>query len=202
MIACPTCDELYDEPRLDDGERAVCERCGEVLTTCRADGYERLMAFSATSLICLAIACAFPFMSFSRAGLSSQMTLPQAVVTLWQDGMPEFSLLLAAFIIAIPALFAFATFLVALTLQRGQYWVGLKNLTRWVFSLQRWSMGEVFFVGVIVSLVKIAHMATVVMGTAFWAYAAFAVFLTLTMTSLDAHQCWERIESLSTGSRT
>ncbi len=196
MIACPTCDELYDLPQLGDGEHAECERCGEVLTRFRSDAYDRLMAFSATALICLILACSFPFMSFSRAGLSSQMTLPQSVVALWLDGMPEFAILLAAFIIAIPGLFACGVFVLAHGLKHRADNAGLGELARWVFMMQRWSMGEVFFVGVIVSLVKIAHMATVVMGPAFWAYAAFAVFLTLTMTSLDAHQCWRRIDAM------
>ena len=51
-------------------------------------------------------------------------------------------------------------------------------------------------IGVIVSLVKIAAMATVVLGIAFWAYAAFSICFTLAVVSLDRFQCWEMIESM------
>jgi paraquat-inducible protein A len=57
-------------------------------------------------------------------------------------------------------------------------------------------MVEVFIIGVIVSLVKIAAMATVVVGLAFWAYAAFTLCFTVTIGSLDRYQCWEHLEAL------
>ncbi len=57
-------------------------------------------------------------------------------------------------------------------------------------------MVEVFIIGVIVSLVKIAAMATVVLGISFWAYAGFSICFTLAIYNLDRYQCWERIEQL------
>ena len=58
-------------------------------------------------------------------------------------------------------------------------------------------MVEVFFIGVLVSLVKVGHMATVVMGLSFWAYAVFSGFFVLSLSGLDRAQCWRRIEALS-----
>jgi paraquat-inducible protein A len=49
---------------------------------------------------------------------------------------------------------------------------------------------------VIVSLVKIAAMATVVLGISFWAYAAFSILFTFAVASLDRYQCWQLIEEL------
>ena len=54
-----------------------------------------------------------------------------------------------------------------------------------------------FFIGVLVSLAKIAHMATVVLGISFWAYAAFTILFVMTITNLDRFQSWQRIEALS-----
>ena len=58
-------------------------------------------------------------------------------------------------------------------------------------------MAEVFLIGVIVSLVKIAAMATVEMGISFWAYAAFTICFTLAISNLDRVQCWSEIERLT-----
>ena len=57
-------------------------------------------------------------------------------------------------------------------------------------------MVDVFFIGVLVSLVKIAQMATIHMGISFWAYAAFSVLFILALSNLDRFQCWRRIEAL------
>jgi paraquat-inducible protein A len=59
-------------------------------------------------------------------------------------------------------------------------------------------MVEVFIIAVIVSLVKIASLATVVLGISFWAYAAFSICFTLALVTLDRYQCWEMIEALDT----
>ena len=57
-------------------------------------------------------------------------------------------------------------------------------------------MVEVFIIGVIVSLVKIAKMATVGLGVSFWAYVAFSILFTMVVSALDRYQCWEQIEAL------
>jgi paraquat-inducible protein A len=65
---------------------------------------------------------------------------------------------------------------------------------RALFLLGPWSMVEVFAIGVIVSLVKIVHLAHVSIGLAFWAYLAFGVCFTATMASLDRLTLWREIE--------
>jgi paraquat-inducible protein A len=61
--------------------------------------------------------------------------------------------------------------------------------------LSPWSMVEVFVIGVLVSLVKIAAMATVILGVSFWAYVGFAVCFTATLSNLDRLQMWREIEA-------
>jgi paraquat-inducible protein A len=57
---------------------------------------------------------------------------------------------------------------------------------------------EVFVVGTIVSLVKIAKLATVILGLSFWAYVAFAICLTAALSGLDRLQVWAAIEAAKT----
>lgn len=155
------------------------------------------MAFSISALILLTLASSFPFMQFKASGLESIMTLPQAALELWRNDMPELAILVAAFIILIPAvILILIVILVGILMTQRQYGF-LATLGRLIFTLKNWSMVEVFFLGVLVSLVKIAHMATVVLGLSFWAYAAFSVLFTLSVSNLDRFQCWNRIEAAS-----
>jgi paraquat-inducible protein A len=55
---------------------------------------------------------------------------------------------------------------------------------------------EVFSIGVIVSLVKIAAMARVELGISFWAYLVFSILFLLTFSSLDRMTVWSAIERL------
>jgi paraquat-inducible protein A len=104
--------------------------------------------------------------------------------------------MVAAFIIYIPALLLLLMVSISIPLLFGLRVPWLRFAARSVFSLQNWAMVEVFIIGVIVSLVKIAAMATVVLGISFWAYVAFSICFTLALATLDRYQCWEMIEAL------
>lgn len=188
---------MFDVSDLEDGETARCSRCGHFLTRYHADELSRVMAFAVSALILLALACSFPFMEFRASGLESLMTLPQAALELWRNGMPDLAFLVAAFIILIPAAVLILIVILVGALMMQRQYTFLPTLGRLVFTLQSWSMVEVFFIGVLVSLVKLAGMATVVLDISFWAYAAFSIVFALAVSNLDRFQCWRRIEALN-----
>ncbi len=196
LIACHGCDLLVDVGDLESGSRASCPRCGHNLTQFKKDAMSQVLAYAIAAIILLVLANSFDFLSFSSSGLESVMTLRSAPGSLWRYGMPELAFMVAAFIIYLPAflLVLLAWISSALLFQVRVPW--LRLATRTVFTVKNWAMVEVFIIGVIVSLVKIAAMATVVLGISFWAYAAFSICFTLALVTLDRYQCWEMIEAL------
>lgn len=195
-LGCPHCDLLVDISKLRAGHFAVCPRCGGGLSRKRADAYNKVVSYALSALVALAMSCAFPFLSFSQAGLESTMTLIETPGMLWDNGLPAVALLVAAFIIVIPAVVMLLMLALCLPLRNGRWRPWLVPLGRWVFHLRHWAMVEVFIIGVIVSLVKIAHMAHVALGISFWAYIGFTVLFTLAVATLDRVQVWQTIDGL------
>ena len=195
-IACQSCDLLVNVAATNHGESASCPRCGCFLTQCYDDTTRRVLAYSSAGLMFLVFASSYSFLSLSRSGVESNITLLQTPAALWSYGMPEVGALVAAFIIVIPASVLVMMAALCILINQGHYHSWLVPLAKGIFLGQQWSMVEVFIIAVIVALVKIAAMATVVIGISFWAYAAFTVCFTLAVSSLDRYQCWERIEAL------
>ena len=52
---------------------------------------------------------------------------------------------------------------------------------------------EVFMLGVLVSLVKLADMAEIVPGIALWSFALLIVVLAAATASLDAREVWRHL---------
>lgn len=200
LVACPSCDLLYDVSGMRNGEKASCSRCGDFLTRVRNDAFVRLQAYAIAGLISLAIGCSFPFLSFKSSGLESVMTLPQTAIQLYDQGRPDLSFLVSAFIIVIPTVVLVLLLVLATCVTRQKFFSWMVPLARLAFHMQNWSMVEVFFIGVLVSLVKIGHMATVVIGISFYGYGAFSLFFIFAVASLDRLQCWNEIERLAGGS--
>ena len=195
-IACHSCDLLVQIGTLQHGESASCPRCGCFLTRYREDAYHRILAFASAGLLFLLLANSYSFLSFSSTGLESVITLRETPGALWENGMPGVAMLVATFIIILPAAVLVMMLALSLALSQDRFHPWLAPIAKAVFLSQNWSMVEVFIIGVIVSLVKIAAMATVVVGASFWAYAAFAICFTAAVANLDRYQCWERIEAL------
>ena len=194
--ACQSCDLLVSVAATKHGESASCPRCGCFLTRCYDDANHRVLAYSSAGLMFLVFASSYSFLSLSRSGVESNITLLQTPAALWSYGMPEVGALVAAFIIVIPAIVLAMMAALSILINQDRYHSWLVPLAKGIFLGQHWSMVEVFIIAVIVALVKIAAMATVVIGISFWAYAAFTVCFTLAVSNLDRYQCWERIEAL------
>ena len=195
-IACPGCDLIVNVSALQQGQSASCPRCGHFLTRMRNGAFDRIIAFAVAGLVFLALSLAYPFLSFSSSGFESVMTLPQTPGTLWGYGMPEIALVVSAFIIVIPAVVLVMILSLCVPLRQRRHTSLLAPLARGIFTLQTWAMVEVFIIGVIVALTKIAALATVVVGFSFWAYALFAVCFIISVANLDRYQCWQLIEAL------
>ena len=60
--------------------------------------------------------------------------------------------------------------------------------------LRPWSMAEIFMVGVTVALIKVAGLATVTIGPAFWAFAGLVVITVLKDQMIDRYSIWEALD--------
>ena len=193
-VGCVQCDLAVAIDSLAPGERADCPRCGHFLTAYVADGFARSLALAASSLLLLVMANSFPFLSLQASGLEKVMTLPRTAIELHHDGYTLLAILVIALIIVIPAIMLATVIALVVPLMRGRNAAWLVPGGRLLYFLGPWSMVEVFAIGVIVSLVKIAHLAHVEIGLAFWAYVTFGFCFTATMASLDRLTLWRAIE--------
>lgn len=196
--ACEECDLLLAVPALEEGERAACPRCGNVLTERPREGFERALGFSLAGCVFFLLAMAFPFLTLANGGIENVMTLPEASIAIYREGSPILAAILFVCILALPAalMLSVIALVVPLISRRSPGW--LPQTARLVFELNDWAMVEVFIIGVIVSLVKIAKLASVIMGLSFWAYIVFAICLTAAISGLDRLQVWNAIEDYRT----
>jgi paraquat-inducible protein A len=196
LTGCPECDLLFRLPAMAPGDTALCPRCGYVVTSNVRDGFYRPLIYAATGLMFLAIAMAFPFLSLRSSGMENSMTLPAMITSLTFFGEDVVAGLVLCFVFVIPALIlgCITVLCQLLLLERHYRWLPL--LARTLFQLNAWAMVEVFAIGVIVSLVKIMHMARVELGMAFWGYLAFALCFLLAMKNLDRLLVWSTIDRL------
>lgn len=192
-VICHECDLLVQVPRLEEGEQALCPRCGNSLMLLPKAPLQRPLVYALTSLIMLLCANVLPFLAINAKGMANSMNLYQAASVLFSE---DYRLLSIAIYLCMQLLPACCLLLVSYLYYgflRGRVVPGATTVTRWLFRLLPWTMAEVFMVAVLVSLIKIASLADIFIGAGFWCFCLFSVMYIKSMVHLDRAWIWSRI---------
>ena len=178
LIACPQCDALHRCAVLAPRQTARCTRCGTVLFQPRPGAIAALLALSIAALALLTIALDYPFLGISASGLSAEASVIDAVRAFAISDMAPLSLLIAVLILVLPVLRLLLLIYVILPMLLGRpAFPAARPALRLHGRLRPWSMAEIFMIGVAVAMVKVADMASLSFGPAFWAFAAVVLLL-------------------------
>ena len=188
LIACPQCDRLNWLRDVPVGATARCPRCRTVLLAPRRGAIAMIVSLSVAALTLMVAAISFPFLRIETTGLSSQASVLDAIAAFAKASglMAPLSFTMALMIVILPA-----TRLCALLYALGPVYFGhtprpqAARVFRMAMRLRPWAMAEVFIIGVGVALIKVASLASVEFGAAFWAF----VGLVLLMAAQDIYMC-------------
>jgi paraquat-inducible protein A len=189
LAACAECDALHRRRALARGEKARCIRCGAVLYRRPYLRAEQLLPVVIAALVTFVIANSFPIIDLQIQGQRSGASLFGSILALWGEGRR----LIAALVFATTLLFPLIDLLAMLVLLLPSRHGRRASLWRFVQALRPWGMIEVFMLGVLVSLVKLSHLAHVLPGVALWAFAVLTVLMAVIL-SFDPRSLWENPE--------
>ena len=193
LLLCHDCDLLQRRMPCPHGGVLRCRRCGAELERDHSDSGTRSLALASGALVLFVISNVFPIVGLAVNGNIVQATLWGSVEVLYRDGMWPIAGLVFITTILMPAtqIVTLLWLLVPLAF-RHKPWSA--NIVFRVMGVARsWGMTEVLILGLLVALVKLAHIATVVTGIALWSFGALMIVLAGTGAALDAPALWHRI---------
>lgn len=196
LVACPGCDLLHHRRTLQHGQVARCDRCSDIVQTCKPFTVDRTLAACLAGIVFLVVSLFTPFLALSRAGIESNISVLDAVAALWDSQMRWLGLLTLALIVLLPLIR-----LILLVWVLGRIRLGRKVRRsmrlgfRLALQLEPWAMADIFMVGVLVSLVKISTLANLTMGLAFWSLLMLVGVSMLINVMLCKDTVWKRISA-------
>ncbi len=197
LIACHECDLLQHEVALPEGGVARCRRCGGLLYRSHPRGLERALAYTLGALVLFVISNTFPIVGLEVNGDLIQATLLGTVSMLYRDGMWLVAALLLFTTVLAPLVHLLAMLYVLLPLQFGALPRSPELVVRVLTEVKHWGMVEVFVLGVLVSLVKLADLAKIVPGVALWSFGGLMILFTAASIAFDPRQIWLKMEHAS-----
>ena len=194
FIACHECDAIHRIKPLPAKVTAYCIRCGAVLYKHKPNSLERTLAFAIAALILFILANSFPFLGMRIGSQVRETTLITGIHELYIQGMQVIAVLVLLTTILVPLTQMMCLFYILLPLKFGRVPHRLPRALRVLNSVAPWSMVEVFMVGILVSVVKLAGMAKIIPGISMYSFLALIFVLAAMTVSLDSHLIWQKWE--------
>jgi paraquat-inducible protein A len=188
-VACTQCDLLQTLPLLKSGERALCARCDHVLMARGGADLQAPLALALTAFVLFIVANAHPLLVLELGGYRTESTLFGATLALWNEGMAPLALLVFCTTLLIPAL-EITGLLTLLMLASRKALPSSHRLVRLLDRIRPWSMSSIFLLGIFVSLVKLASVATIVVGPALWGISLFVVAMAAANARFEPCTLW------------
>jgi len=195
VVACHDCDLLLREPALPPGGAATCPRCGAVLYRREHESFDHTLAYLLAAAALFVIANAFPIVGLNAQGHHSSTTLLGTVRALHDDGMTSVAALVFVTAILMPAIYIGGLLYLLLPLRLGRVPRGVAAVFRVVDAARPWGMVEVFMLGLLVTLTKLAAIASVELGIALWSFAALMFLVIAAAASFDSRALWVWVEA-------
>jgi paraquat-inducible protein A len=142
-------------------------------------------------------ACHRQHLSVFVAGIPGtvlETTLITGTIILSQQSMAGVAILVLLTSMLLPCLLLGALVYVLWPMKVGHRLPANRRVFRLALSLRPWSMTEVFLLGILVSVFKLAKMATIIPGTALFAFLALVFVLAAVNTFLVPITIWEKMD--------
>lgn len=196
LVCCPVCDALHEVGEVPAGMRLRCVRCGTLIAVDRPEAIVRIVILALTSLILMTIVIFYPFLELRNGVFDSRASVFETAMSFNRGIMAPLSIAVTLFVIVLPIarLAALVWALGPLSVEAAPF-PGAAFALRLAETLRPWAMAEIFMVGVAVALVKLADLATLSMGPAFWSFGAIVFITALQDTQMSKHSIWTALDS-------
>ncbi|WP_288440843.1 paraquat-inducible protein A [uncultured Pseudomonas sp.] len=193
LIACHECDLLMRKPVLQHDEKAQCPRCGYELYAHRRNVVNRSLALVLTALLLFIPANFLPIMQLHLLGQTSDDTVWSGVLGLYNSQMRGVAVVVFLCSMAVPLLKLLCQLAVLLSIRLdiGRSY-GLLCY-RIYHHLRDWGMLEVYFMGVLVAIVKLVDLAELTVGLGLFCFISLLLVQVWLEVVMSPHQIWSAL---------
>lgn len=188
---CYHCDEVCEIEKPWEKGKYKCPTCNHILFKYNPKMIEQILALCITAFILLVLANTFPFLAFEVSGNIVKTNLSTGVLNLFHQEHFFLAFTILFTIILIPMFEIIAFLLIFTPLYLNKKPLFMRPLIKFLNFVKLWGMMEIFFIGILVSIVKLIKMGEIILGEAMWAFIFLIIIRTIITTKYDSHQLWE-----------
>lgn len=195
MISCFQCDLMQQEVPLGKHFDAHCIRCNALLYRGSRTRLDMVIALTLASVLLYLVSNLFPVATLATQGIHNSTTLFGTVLALYDQGRPLLAALVLSTTILIPGAELAALLYMLVPLRLGRIPTGLPAAFRFLLAVHPWSMMEVYLLGILITLIKLADLASIVPGISLWAFIGLIVSFSALSAAFSVRDFWQWVEN-------
>jgi len=175
IVICHKCYKPHKRVRLQPKEEARCQRCDSLLYKSTVGLEYKIFSYSLTALILYSISMIYPVIDINLAGNKSLLNIPQTILHLFENGYLLVSFFSLMVLVIFPLIVMFLLFLFSIFMIIRKNKALTKNILKLLEKFNHWSMLDIFFVSLLVAMVKIFDYALIEFDIAFISLVLFII---------------------------
>ena len=195
-VICHYCYTLHEEVPIRDGTKALCSECGNILYRYDTKLIDYGLALNMAGFIFFILANIFPLVKIEIIGHEEFITIPKTIISLFHSGFYIVGILCAFLILIFPLMIFTINMLLfsLLKLRKGKKLT--KDLLILLSHILPWSMTDIFFISILVALVKLIGYAQIHMGISFWALLISIIIDIYVIKRIQLSEIWTLREEM------
>jgi len=190
LVICSKCHTLHEKIEIEEGTKALCSNCNTVIYRHHFNIIDSILALSITSFWLFVVGISFDIISINIAGITKEISLVGLVVRLVEDKEFLVALILFFLLLLFPLLIIVSLFFIAFWLRFRLNGYVVKRTLIFLSHILHWSMVDIFFVSILVALVKLFSYAQINFGIAFYALLLFLIFDIILSKRVSLNELW------------
>jgi len=186
LAACHVCTSV------GPAETQLCDTCGARVVDRMKTSFQKTLAWLITATVLYIPANFLPILSTVKLGQESTNTIMSGVVALWAHGSYPIAIVIFVASVLVPIVKLIVMAWLCITVRRAST-QSLKQkaiLFRFIEFVGRWSMIDVFVVGMLVALIRLGTIMSIYPGAAALAFAGMVVATMLAAIAFDPRLIW------------
>jgi paraquat-inducible protein A len=194
VIVFPSHDLAHRTAMERASERTRCARCQASLQRPENGSIDTAIALSIAALVLFLLSNAYPLVAIQSNGSTRSATLVGAALGFYRQDHAGLAALVFITTVVGPFLQIAGWLYLLIPLRRKQQAPGQSTVFRLLALVRPWTFIEVFMLGALVALVRVAAYARVLPGVALWSCALLMLTLAALTSRTSPGQFWRWVE--------
>jgi paraquat-inducible protein A len=194
IVICEKCCTPHLKKELNPDEVAICYKCGNILYKKYSSLAFRLFSLSFSSFIFFLISILYPVISIDIGGYKGELNIIDTIVFLFKEGYLFLAFFTLMSIVIFPLILILATFMFSIMRIFKINRKFSKDLLVLITIVKDFVYIDIFFIAILVSLVKIFEYGYIIYGVGFMSFTILFLLIIYMFKFINISAYWELLD--------